>query len=121
MVSAADIVDFQLPRVVHGSKNLSYYVGLGAILCVAWFFQSRKHKQIDVPYYKAAKTKWIFAAESLVLDSYNKVSSTVLDLSAPPNNLVSRHHLPNQGHRGCAGVGSCEVSSRAQRIAGGCT
>ncbi|EEY23335.1 ent-kaurene oxidase [Verticillium alfalfae VaMs.102] len=96
MASATDIVDFQLPRVVHGSKNLSYYVGLGAILCVAWFFQSKKHGQIDVPFYKAAKTKWIFAAESLILDSYNKFRDTIYQIRATEGVqvLVPAKYLP---------------------------
>jgi ent-kaurene oxidase len=80
-MASAIPIDLQLPHIVAGTRHLSYYVAIATVLCVAWLCQSKKQKQIDVPFYKAAKTKWLFGAEGLVLDSYNKVwprdSSTV--------------------------------------------
>lgn len=72
-VASAMPVELQLPHIVAGGKHLSYYVAVASVLLVAWFFQSRKQSQIDVPFYKAGKTKWLFGAEGLILESYNKV------------------------------------------------
>jgi len=57
------------------SGRLTYYVAIACILAVAFFFRSRRQRQLEVPYYKASLTKWIFDAENLVRESYNKVSS----------------------------------------------
>ena len=73
MMASTMPIDLQMPHIVAGSRHLSYYAAVASVLFVAWLFQSKKQKQIDVPFYKAAKTKWLFSAEGLVLDSYNKV------------------------------------------------
>lgn len=69
-------LELSLPQVVPGGKHISYYVAIGAILVAAWVLQSRKPK-LPVPFYKAAKTKWMFDAETLIRDSYAKVSCSV--------------------------------------------
>ncbi|KAM0272214.1 hypothetical protein ACHAQH_008796 [Verticillium albo-atrum] len=96
MASPAATIELQLPQVVPGSKNLSYYLGLCVVLFAAWMFQSKKQKQIDVPFYKAAKTRWIFAAESLILDSYNKFRDTIYQIRATEGVqvLIPARYLP---------------------------
>lgn len=62
--------------VVIRSQHLSYYVAIGAILLVAWLFQTSqtsKTKGVKAPFYKASILKWYFDAETLVRDSYTKV------------------------------------------------
>lgn len=66
-------MELNLPRVVPGGQHISYYVAISAMLVVAWLFQSRRPKFPDMPFYKAAKTKWMFDAETLIRDSYGKV------------------------------------------------
>lgn len=66
-------MELNLPRVVPGGKHISYYVAISAMLIVAWLFQSRKQRVSAIPFYKAAKTKWMFDAETLIRDSYGKV------------------------------------------------
>lgn len=59
------------------SKHFSYYIAFGAALLVAYLFQSvqsTKSRQVEAPFYKASKMKWMFDAENLVRDSYNKVN-----------------------------------------------
>ncbi|KAH6669138.1 ent-kaurene oxidase [Plectosphaerella plurivora] len=81
-MASAIPIDLQLPHIVAGTRHLSYYVAIASVLCVAWLCQSKKQKQIDVPFYKAAKTKWLFGAEGLVLDSYNKFRDRVYQIKA---------------------------------------
>lgn len=70
-------IEFIPPTVlVVRSKHLSYYIALGAVLLVAYLFQSlqsTKTRRVEVPFYKVSKMKWMFDAENLVRDSYNKV------------------------------------------------
>jgi hypothetical protein len=69
-------LELHLPQIVVGSKHLGYYVAIGAVVFAAWLLQTlqaRKQKQVDVPFYKAGKMKWMFDAETLILDSYSKV------------------------------------------------
>jgi hypothetical protein len=79
-LAMASPLDLHLPQVVVGTKHISYYVAIGTILLVAWLMQSKKQKQIHAPFYKAAKMKWWFDAETLVKDSYSKVWTTTLSL-----------------------------------------
>ncbi|TEA12755.1 Cytochrome P450 monooxygenase BOA4 [Colletotrichum sidae] len=74
-------MDLSLPQVVPGGRHASYYVAISAILVVAWLFQSRKPK-LPLPFYKAAKTKWMFDAETLIRDSYKKFRDTVYQIKA---------------------------------------
>lgn len=68
-------VDFQLPQVSNGAKRLNYYAAILIILLVAWLVHSRRRtSKLEFPFYKASKTNWIFDAESLIKDSYTKVS-----------------------------------------------
>lgn len=56
------------------ASHLSYYVALACVLLTVYIVQGHRKRKLHLPYYKAAKTKWIFNAEHLVRDSYNKVS-----------------------------------------------
>lgn len=74
MESSADFIS-STPVVIR-TQHLSYYVAIGAILLVAWLFQSSqtsKTKGVRAPFYKASILKWYFDAETLVRDSYTKV------------------------------------------------
>ncbi len=76
MDSAVDI--HPTAYTVVRSSYLSYYVAIVVALLVAYLFKfTRQQKHLDMPFYKAAKTKWIFDAETLVRDSYNKVFQTL--------------------------------------------
>ncbi|OLN97589.1 Ent-kaurene oxidase 4 [Colletotrichum chlorophyti] len=75
-------VELKLPQVVPGGKHISYYVAISAVLLVAWLFQSRKQKLPDMPFYDAAKTKWMFDAETLIRDSYSKFRDSVYQIKA---------------------------------------
>ncbi|OHW96647.1 cytochrome p450 [Colletotrichum incanum] len=75
-------MELNLPRVVPGGRHMSYYVAIGTILLVAWLFQSRKKKLPEMPFYEAAKTKWMFDAETLIRDSYSKFRDTVYQIKA---------------------------------------
>ncbi|PFH61297.1 hypothetical protein XA68_17714 [Ophiocordyceps unilateralis] len=62
-------------------SRLNYYLAVAAILLVAWLAQVRKRQcDISVPLYKASKTKWIFAAETLIKDSYLKFQDKVYQI-----------------------------------------
>lgn len=74
MESSTDFIS-STPVVIR-SQHLSYYVAIGAILLVAWLFQTSqtsKAKGVKAPFYKASILKWYFDAETLVRDSYTKV------------------------------------------------
>lgn len=74
MESSVDFIS-STPVVIR-SQHLSYYVAIGAILLVAWLFQSSqtsKTRAVKAPFYKASILKWYFDAETLVRDSYTKV------------------------------------------------
>lgn len=76
MESSVDFIS-STPVVVR-SQHLSYYVAIGTILLVAWLFQSsqtNKTKGVKAPFYKASILKWYFDAETLVRDSYTKVTT----------------------------------------------
>ena len=67
-------VDLLLPSVVVGGRNLTYYLAISVVLFLAWTWRNRKPASgVDAPFYKASKLKWMFDAESLIIDSYNKV------------------------------------------------
>lgn len=75
LLTMPSIVDLELPHVASGGKRFGYYLVITALLLVVWFMQSRKQTSVlGVPFYKASKTKWIFDAETLIKDSYTKVS-----------------------------------------------
>jgi hypothetical protein len=89
----ASTMELHLPHVVVGGRHLSYYIAIGALLFVGWLLFSKRQKHVDVPFYKAAKTKWMFDAETLILDSYTKVRSTLL----PPSSLGLRCRTMSAG------------------------
>ena len=67
-------IDLPLPSMVVGSKNLTYYLAISVVLFLAWAWRTKKPVLgVDAPFYKASRLKWMFDAESLILDSYNKV------------------------------------------------
>ena len=70
-MSTAIDIDLHFPSVVVGGRNLTYYLALGGLLFLAWAWRNRGPAW--APFYKASKLKWMFDAESLILDSYSKV------------------------------------------------
>ncbi|KAJ9142628.1 Cytochrome P450 [Pleurostoma richardsiae] len=65
--------------------HISYYIAIGAVLLVAYLFrarQSSKLNRVDAPFYKASTLKWMFDAENLVRDSYNKFYDKVYQIKA---------------------------------------
>lgn len=65
-------VDLNTPHVVTAS-HWAYYLAAGVVLLVIYLLRSEKEPLVDVPYYKAGKTQWMFNADHLVRDSYSKV------------------------------------------------
>ncbi|KAH6889977.1 cytochrome P450 [Thelonectria olida] len=75
--------EIQLPHLVSGGKRASYYAAIALILLATWLLRSRKHStKIEVPFYSASKTKWIFDAETLIKDSYGKFRDRVYQIKA---------------------------------------
>lgn len=55
--------------------HFSYYFIFSSILLCVWLFRpTSKRPEVDVPLYKASRRKWMFEADTLVRDSYSKVS-----------------------------------------------
>ncbi|KAH8887497.1 cytochrome P450 [Thozetella sp. PMI_491] len=88
-----------LPRPTH----LSYYVAVACVLFVTFLMRAGKGKgSVDAPFYKASKMKWMFDAETLVRDSYNKFYGKVYQIKAtegvqtliPPRLLSELRGLP---------------------------
>ncbi|KAF5006595.1 hypothetical protein FDECE_7031 [Fusarium decemcellulare] len=76
-------VDVQLPQVVSGGKRASYYITIVIVLLTVWLIRSRKpSSKLEIPFYKASKTKWIFDAETLIKDSYTKFRDRVYQIKA---------------------------------------
>ncbi|KAH7246834.1 hypothetical protein FSOLCH5_012080 [Fusarium solani] len=76
-------VDVQLPQVVTGGKRASYYLTIAIVLLAVWLIRSRrKPSELEFPFYKAPKTKWIFDAETLIKDSYTKFRDRVYQIKA---------------------------------------
>jgi hypothetical protein len=62
------------PDAVIGARYWSYYVALACVLLAGVLLRSsRERGGVDAPFYKASRMKWMFDAETLVRDSYNKV------------------------------------------------
>ncbi|KAJ4263157.1 hypothetical protein NW762_006779 [Fusarium torreyae] len=76
-------VDVQLPEFVSGGKRAVYYITIGVVLLTLWLILSRKEtSQLEVPFYKASKKKWLFDAETLIKDSYTKFRDQVYQIKA---------------------------------------
>ncbi|KAI0124293.1 cytochrome P450 [Xylariales sp. AK1849] len=69
------------PRMLIGN-NFSYYVAIAAVLSVVYFLRSGKDNGVSAPFYKASRMKWMFSADSLVRDSYNKFRDQVYQIKA---------------------------------------
>lgn len=55
--------------------HFSYYFIFSSILLCVWLFRpTSKRPEVDVPLYKASRRKWMFEADTLIRDSYSKVS-----------------------------------------------
>ena len=65
-------MELHIPHVVT-TGHLGYYLAVGVVLLAIYMLQSKKGPQVDVPYYRAGKTQWMFNADHLVRDSYSKV------------------------------------------------
>ncbi|KAF7554485.1 hypothetical protein G7046_g6810 [Stylonectria norvegica] len=67
-------------------KRFSYYAAILLVLLAVWVLQSslfrKQTSKLDIPFYKASKTKWIFDAESLIKDSYEKFQDRVYQIKA---------------------------------------
>jgi hypothetical protein len=73
------------------SSHVSAYVAIFSVLLLLYLLSpfNRPHG-VDVPFYKAGKMKWIFDAETLVVDSYNKVST----VPRGPEKPISAGNVP---------------------------
>jgi hypothetical protein len=66
--------DIQLPNFSIEGKRAGYYITFTILIATLWLIlPKKKTSQLEIPFYKASKTKWIFDAESLIKDSYTKV------------------------------------------------
>ncbi len=55
------------------SQLSHYFIASFILLCVWLFRPTSKGDEVDVPLYKASRTKWMFEADTLIRDSYSKV------------------------------------------------
>jgi hypothetical protein len=62
-----------LPAHTLVGNHYSYYVAIAAALLLAYALRSSKQSCVSAPFYKASRMKWMFSADSLVRESYNKV------------------------------------------------
>ncbi|ERT02313.1 cytochrome P450 [Sporothrix schenckii 1099-18] len=70
------------------ASRLSYYIGLACVLLTVYLVHGHRKPKLNLPFYKAAKTKWIFSAEDLVRDSYNKFYDKVYQIKATEGTQV---------------------------------
>ncbi|KAL9572698.1 hypothetical protein ACKAV7_003168 [Fusarium commune] len=76
-------VDYQLPQLVSEGHCTGYYITITIFLIAVWFFLPKKQtSHLEIPFYKASKTKWIFDAETLIKDSYTKFRDRVYQIKA---------------------------------------
>jgi len=121
----AKSLEVLLPQVVSGSRHLAYYLTIAAVLVAIWLIQavqSRRRKQVVAPFYKAGLLKWMFDAENLIVDSYNKVrgaNGQVLMWQLVNTLAVPRQGLPNQGDGRCPSINPAKTCWRDQGISGG--
>jgi hypothetical protein len=109
------------------SQKYALYAAVLAIILVAWFLQPGVScAKIDVPHYKASWWKWVFDAETLIQDSYRRVSapsrstpSAHLDTVRSDRHIVSKSRcLSDQGDGRCPGYPSTKVCCRDQVATG---
>lgn len=74
--------DFTFLSLLTSRSRGTYYATVAAILFVAWLLRSNNHGKIEVPFYKASLTKWLFDAENLIKDSYGKFQDKVYQIKA---------------------------------------
>lgn len=93
-------VDYQLPQLVSEGHCTAYYIAVTIFLIAIWFFLPKKQtSHLEIPFYKASKTKWIFDAETLIKDSYTKVCRLNITYTAYTYAVpVSRPSLSDQGY-----------------------
>ncbi|CAK7220709.1 hypothetical protein SBRCBS47491_004279 [Sporothrix bragantina] len=70
------------------ASRLGYYIALACILLTVYTIHGHRKHKLNLPFYKAAKTKWIFDAESLIRDSYNKFYNKVYQIKATEGTQV---------------------------------
>jgi hypothetical protein len=76
-------VNVQYPQLILEGKRTGYYITFALFVLTIWFILPKKQRsQLEVPLYKASKTKWIFDAETLIKDSYTKFRDRVYQIKA---------------------------------------
>ncbi|KAM0354162.1 hypothetical protein ACHAPU_001197 [Fusarium lateritium] len=95
--------DIQFPNYLIEGKRAGYYITIAILVATLWLVLPRsKTSELEVPFYKASKTKWIFDAETLIKDSYAKFRDRVYQIKAtegvqvmvPPNLVGELKALP---------------------------
>lgn len=76
---------------VWSTGHFACCIAAACVLLAAYVFRTAQQKKSDFPFYEAAKTKWIFDAETLVRHSYNKVC--FLPVDTVPQTLASVRKL----------------------------
>jgi hypothetical protein len=88
MSSMIDVPYFRASTALENDQRLSlsffadysrYYVAFGLIILGIWFSQGKKPNNLAAPFFKASRLRWMFDAESLVRESYSKVSKAVAE------------------------------------------
>ncbi|KKA30548.1 hypothetical protein TD95_003633 [Thielaviopsis punctulata] len=62
----------EMPTIISGCRNIWWYAVIVAACFLYWIFTRAEEPVIDIPVYTASKAKWMFSAETLIKDSYNK-------------------------------------------------
>ncbi|KAI0471965.1 ent-kaurene oxidase [Xylariaceae sp. FL0804] len=116
-----------LSRFDAPNSRLSYYVALGLVLLCIWLFQPAKSKCcVSAPFYKASRLKWMFGADTLIKDSYNKFRDCVYQVKSTegirtiiPANLIGElKGLPEETLSAQIAVSEAMLSEYTQLSAG---
>ncbi|ORY71919.1 cytochrome P450 [Pseudomassariella vexata] len=117
------VIEMLPVRVLVGS-NWSYYVAIAVVLLLAFILQPSKQSHVSAPFYKASKTKWMFSADTLVKESYDKFRDRVYQIKATegtrtmiPASLIGElKGLPEDTLSASAAVDEVRESNRDDEI-----
>ncbi|KAH6603324.1 hypothetical protein Trco_008099 [Trichoderma cornu-damae] len=91
------------PLFAHRTPRIGCYAIAAVVLLAAWLLRPRsRSSKLSVPFYGASKWKWIFDAESQIVDSYRKFRDQVYQIRAtegvqtmiPPKFIAELKGLP---------------------------
>ncbi|KAH8664171.1 cytochrome P450 [Xylariales sp. PMI_506] len=70
------------PAAVSITNPISYYAAIALAICLGCMLQRSQKDGVVAPLYKASRMKWMFSADSLVRESYDKFRDRVYQIKA---------------------------------------